>query len=148
MLSNSHSLEDTWLGTRPTAESVSDSEATQPSTSYKRDTELWFEDGNLVLVAEDVEFKLYRGPLIAHSLVFKDMLSLPQPPDRDESCPVIPLYDSPNDLRHVLRVFVPGSTLRSVHSECSSDLDDVLSQHLTARDTLNRHTRKYPLASV
>ncbi|KAH9887013.1 hypothetical protein C8Q73DRAFT_768656 [Cubamyces lactineus] len=115
MLSNSHSLEDTWLGTRPTAENASDSEPTQP-TSSKRDAELWFEDGNLGLVAGDVEFKLYRGPLIAHSLVFKDMLSLPQPAGRDEPCPVIPLYDSPDDLRHVLRVFIPGSTLRSVRT--------------------------------
>ncbi|KAI0776682.1 hypothetical protein BD413DRAFT_469202 [Trametes elegans] len=87
----------------------------------KRDNELWFEDGNLILTAEHVEFKVYRGPLIAHSAVFRDMLSLPQPnhgnhPEQTSEllCPVIPLHDSPDDLRHVLRVFVPGNSLRSV----------------------------------
>ncbi|KAH9925593.1 uncharacterized protein BXZ73DRAFT_103130 [Epithele typhae] len=43
------------------------------------DKELWFADGNLVLVARDVEFRVYQGPLAAHSPIFKDMLSLPQP---------------------------------------------------------------------
>ncbi|RDX48948.1 hypothetical protein OH76DRAFT_615120 [Lentinus brumalis] len=43
-----------------------------------RDEELWFEDGTIVLVAGHVEFKVYVRPLIEHSPVFRDMLSLPQ----------------------------------------------------------------------
>lgn len=116
MLSNSRLLQEVWLETTPADKAPSDDAET---SSTKRDSELWFEDGNLILCAGDVEFKVYRGPLIAHSLVFRDMLSLPQPPAADRSssehlCPVIPLHDSPDDLRHALRVFVPGSSLRSV----------------------------------
>ncbi|KAI0370987.1 hypothetical protein BV20DRAFT_966095 [Pilatotrama ljubarskyi] len=116
MLPNPRSLQETWLETRS---DVRDTPGVAEAPSAKRDGELWFEDGNLVLVAGDVEFKVYRGPLIAHSLVFTDMLSLPQPAGADHSertertCPVIPLHDSPDDLRHVLRVFVPGSSLRA-----------------------------------
>ena len=44
-----------------------------------RDEEFWFDDGTIVLVAGDIEFKVYARPLVGHSLVFKDILSLPQP---------------------------------------------------------------------
>ncbi|KAI0752027.1 hypothetical protein C8Q74DRAFT_348706 [Fomes fomentarius] len=88
--------------------------------SPRRDEELWFEDGSLILVARDIEFRVYKGPLVAQSGFFKDMLSLPQPGDSSStpsndssspSCATIHLSDSPEDLRHFLRVFVEG-TLR------------------------------------
>ncbi|KAI1790295.1 hypothetical protein LXA43DRAFT_947373 [Ganoderma leucocontextum] len=94
---------------------VANASATPESQSLKRDEQLWFEDGNLVLVAKDVEFRIYKGPLIAQSLVFKDMLSLPQPPSFDTrstqgtsstSCATVHLHgDSLPDLRHFLRMF-------------------------------------------
>ncbi|KAI0641031.1 hypothetical protein C8Q79DRAFT_920359 [Trametes meyenii] len=116
MLSSVRNLQDAWFGseTEPGTQATAPVES-KPS-SLKRDEELWFEDGNLILVAGDVEFKVYRGPLIAHSPVFSALLSLPQPTDGDkpETCPTIPLHDSPDDIRHVLRVFVPGNSLRSV----------------------------------
>ncbi|KAI0742511.1 hypothetical protein C8Q80DRAFT_1188920 [Daedaleopsis nitida] len=96
-------------------------------TDTKRDDEFWFQDGNLLLVTQDVEFRVYQGPLIAHSPVFKDMLSLPQPePPRYEregssSCPTVHLSDSPEDLRHFLRVFVSGKALRAGSHEPSFD---------------------------
>ena len=91
-------------------------------TSLKRDEEFWFEDGNLILVAGDVEFRVYQGPLIAHSPVIKDTLSLPQPaedsgryaPHGASSCPIVPLADSPEYLRHFLRVFLGGSSGKTV----------------------------------
>ena len=54
------------------------------------------------------------GPLVDHSPVFKDMLSLPQPAATqvEPACPVIPLPDSPADLRHVLRVLMPTKRIR------------------------------------
>ncbi|TBU45385.1 hypothetical protein BD309DRAFT_1017834 [Dichomitus squalens] len=85
----------------------------------KRDEELWYEDGNLVLIANNVEFRLFKGPLVAQSLVFKDMLSLPQPPSLDNhsrehvsgpSYATVHLHgDSLPDLRHFLRMFVGHS---------------------------------------
>ena len=69
--------------------------------------DLWFEDGNVILAVGDKEFKLYRGPLMAHSLAFRDMLSLPQPESgpasADDACPVIRLDESVENLRHLLR---------------------------------------------
>ncbi|CDO75242.1 hypothetical protein BN946_scf184633.g1 [Trametes cinnabarina] len=127
MLSTPNTSQDAWLETLSNVQIATDP-ATTSDMPRNRDVELWFEDGNLVLVAGDTEFKVYRGPLIAHSDVFKDMLSLPQPgEDRQpghlarDFCPVIPLYDSPDDLRYVLRVFVPGSSLRAGHFEPSFD---------------------------
>ncbi|KAI0370988.1 hypothetical protein BV20DRAFT_943153 [Pilatotrama ljubarskyi] len=96
-----------------------------PVLPPRKDDELWFEDGNLILVTRDIKFRIYKGPLVAHSPVFKDMLSLPQPPTAtlkpvgvemddsgDGSCAVVPLPDSPEDIRHFLRVLIPGQTLR------------------------------------
>ena len=88
----------------------------------KKDEEFWFEDGNLLLVARDVQFRVYQGPLVAHSPVFQDMLSLPQPAEDsvhrerhgDPSCPTVPLIDSPEDLRHFLRVFMVGMTSKTI----------------------------------
>lgn len=79
-----------------------------------RDEEFWYSDGNIVLIAGSVEFRVYKGVLASHSPVFKDVFSLPQPqaalpstPPSDEPCPVVHLPDSPGDLRHVLRVYMP-----------------------------------------
>ncbi|KAI0752020.1 hypothetical protein C8Q74DRAFT_1211638 [Fomes fomentarius] len=93
---------------------------TTSSDSPQRDEELWMEDGNLILVTASVQFRVYRGPLIGQSLVFRDMLSLPQPAEHPASkhsscadcipCITIPLSDSPEDLRHFLRVMTGQST--------------------------------------
>ncbi|KAI0742519.1 hypothetical protein C8Q80DRAFT_1058783, partial [Daedaleopsis nitida] len=84
-------------------------------SSSQRDEELWLEDGNIILVTPTVQFRVYRGPLVKQSLVFRDMLSLPQPAcaqsaSRDASdCIVIPVSDSPQDIRHFLRVMTGQS---------------------------------------
>ncbi|OJT09460.1 hypothetical protein TRAPUB_14063 [Trametes pubescens] len=84
-----------------------------------RDAEFWFRDGNIVLVARDVDFRVYKGILADQSPVFDDMFSFPQPapftPPRLElasssntdACPFVHLSDSPEDLRHLLRVCMP-----------------------------------------
>ena len=80
----------------------------------RQDDELWYEDGTIVITAQDVAFKVYKGPLIEHSPVFNDMLSLPQPSTSttDASCPIIPLHDSPDELRHVLQVLMPSKRIK------------------------------------
>ncbi|KAI0783929.1 hypothetical protein BC629DRAFT_1518200 [Irpex lacteus] len=40
-----------------------------------RHQHLWFEDGNVVLVAETTGFRVYRGLLARHSEIFHDMFS-------------------------------------------------------------------------
>ena len=66
----------------------------------KRDDEFWFEDGTVILVAQDVQFRVYKGILAYHSPIFSDMFSLPPPPHA--SYPVVELFDSASDWRHVL----------------------------------------------
>ena len=96
---------------RPEGSSVSaGGQLVQPA----RDEEFWYEDGTIDLVAGNVVFRVYKGVLAEHSAVFKDMFSLPQPPSESTSseCPVVYLSDSPEDLRHVLRVLMPRNDVR------------------------------------
>lgn len=114
---------DTHIGEPPAQPESTGSHGMRPTTPSRlpqRDEELWMEDGNLILVTPSVQFRVYRGPLIGQSLVFRDMLSLPQPAEHFASrhpscadcipCITIPLSDSPEDLRHFLRVMTGQST--------------------------------------
>ena len=96
------------------------SPASEGPRSLKKDEEFWYDDGTIILIAGNIEFRVYRGPLAKHSPVFRDMLALPQPPISDSTpssfeepvlappCPAVHVTDSPTDLRHFLRAFVPG----------------------------------------
>ncbi|RDX46023.1 hypothetical protein OH76DRAFT_1407373 [Lentinus brumalis] len=82
-----------------------------PSGATKKDDEFWFDDGNLIIVAQDVEFCVYKGPLVKHSPVFRDMLTLPQPAEAGElgHRPVVSVPEHPTSFRHFLREFMAGS---------------------------------------
>ncbi|KAJ7466554.1 hypothetical protein B0H11DRAFT_1689843, partial [Mycena galericulata] len=58
--------------------------------------ELWFDDGNIVIQAGNIQFRAYRDILAARSPVFQDMLSFPQPLDSElvEGCPLVRLNDA------------------------------------------------------
>ncbi len=91
----------------------------QQVVDRERDRELWYEDGNISLVAGNTEFRVFKGILADHSPVFKDMFSLPQPPNpapsqASEACPVVHLTDSPEEVRHLLRVCIPKTGTRYV----------------------------------
>ncbi|KAI6039142.1 hypothetical protein EDC04DRAFT_2603393 [Pisolithus marmoratus] len=76
----------------------------------------WFDDGNIVLVAEGKCFRVYRGMLSVHSPIFKDMFSCPQPADQEETiegCAVVHLQDSASELQHVLRALFYGEYITS-----------------------------------
>lgn len=77
----------------------------------KRYEQLWFEDGNVMIIAEDTAFRLHRGILSRHSEVFRDMFSIPQPQgDAEimEGVPVVHLPDSLHDLAHFLCALYDG----------------------------------------
>ncbi|EKM50234.1 uncharacterized protein PHACADRAFT_264852 [Phanerochaete carnosa HHB-10118-sp] len=81
---------------------------TEPDTldfGYPRHPEMWMDDGNLVLIADNrVTFRVHRSVVTRKSTVFNDMFSFPQPPDAPQSpgCVVIHLPDSPEDLFYFL----------------------------------------------
>ncbi|TFK50579.1 hypothetical protein OE88DRAFT_1631207 [Heliocybe sulcata] len=63
----------------------------------------WFKDGDIVLAIEDKSCKVHREKLTC-SLIFSDMLDLPQPTDADnvDGCPSVTLYDLWRDWMVVL----------------------------------------------
>jgi len=86
-----------------------DGASVNADTSEKAD-DLWYEDGNIIIVAKDVGFRVYKGVLARKSPVFKDLLSLPQPPGQEliEECPVIRVHDSPQDMQRFLEILCDG----------------------------------------
>ncbi|KZP23479.1 hypothetical protein FIBSPDRAFT_698028, partial [Athelia psychrophila] len=73
-------------------------------------SEIWFEDGNVVLEAERKQFKVHRGMLARSSSIFRDMFTVPQPQNPEEEsvdgCVIIRLPDSAEDVEIVLQALV------------------------------------------
>ncbi|KAI0742431.1 hypothetical protein C8Q80DRAFT_1108844 [Daedaleopsis nitida] len=96
------------------AGSDEDASASLAGPIPKRDKEFWFEDGTVILIARDAEFRVYSGILASQSPVFRDLLSQ-SPPIRTVSingahhvpCPLLNVSDTPEDLRHMLRIYTP-----------------------------------------
>ncbi|KAH8826503.1 hypothetical protein DL96DRAFT_1711073 [Flagelloscypha sp. PMI_526] len=76
----------------------------QPDSPQKV-TDLWFDDGNLVIKASNRLFKVHRGTLAAQSPVFADMLSLPPSQDQEilDGCPLVEMPDEPMSVEFFLR---------------------------------------------
>ncbi|KAI0742430.1 hypothetical protein C8Q80DRAFT_1238154 [Daedaleopsis nitida] len=86
----------------------------EESVLLKRDEEFWLEDGTIILIARDIEFRVYSGLLAYHSPVLKEEFSKPHskrstlvPDGGFLLCPVVHLSDTPEDLRHLLRAYMP-----------------------------------------
>ena len=67
--------------------------------------DLWFEDGNVVIIAKNVWFKLYRGILAKYSTVFHSMFQVADMSAGDsvQGCPVVNLTDNPE---HLVEFFI------------------------------------------
>ena len=86
-------------------------------TGRQRDKELWYEDGTVILVAQEVEFRVYKGLLADQSPVFESIFSSSRSSSVDkmeQDCSTFCLTDSPSDLRHIFRACIPGAQLRQV----------------------------------
>ncbi|KDR69921.1 hypothetical protein GALMADRAFT_76606 [Galerina marginata CBS 339.88] len=73
---------------------------------------LWFEDGNLILRAENSLFRIYSGLLAARSSVFRDMLSFPPPYEGNptmDGCSIVTVYDSARDMGYFLQAIFDSS---------------------------------------
>ncbi|PIL26316.1 hypothetical protein GSI_12072 [Ganoderma sinense ZZ0214-1] len=103
---------------RPRVESPPPTENTTSETGHDRDTEFWFEDGTIILIAGNFEFRVYKGILASCSTVFRNMFTFPQPESSSTSatssssstsdCPFVHVADSPEDIREILRCLMPG----------------------------------------
>ena len=82
---------------------MSDSSLDTIADGLSRHHDLWFEDGNVVLKAENTIYKLFRGILSKESPLFADMLSLPQgavvdPSNTYDGCPLISFLERGEDM--------------------------------------------------
>ena len=92
-------------------DSTSNQTLVDQQQQLERSTDVWFDDGNCVLQAENTVFKVYFGLLAKYSVYFQTMITLPQPDANAEepqpmyeNCPVIPLLgDSAKDAEYFLR---------------------------------------------
>ena len=60
---------------------------------FTKHEDLWFDDGNVVLIAENTGFRLFRGLLSRQSEIFRGMFQMPQSEataaEMYEGCPVV-----------------------------------------------------------
>lgn len=85
-----------------------------PLGSLKHDPDLWFEDGSIIVIAENTGFRVHKLLLSHLSPVFRDVFTVPQPVAVDsglsivENVPVIRVSDSVYDIKCLLRAIYDG----------------------------------------
>ena len=73
-----------------------------------QEAKLWFEDGNVILVADNHPFRVHKGLLATKSAVFSSMFAVPQPQTLDENesfqgISLVPLSDKWQDVQALLK---------------------------------------------
>ncbi|KAJ7443803.1 hypothetical protein FB451DRAFT_1149473 [Mycena latifolia] len=76
-------------------------------------SEIWMPYGDIILQAESTQFRVNRDILAHQSSVFKDMFSIPQPPNEPmvEGCPIVHVSDAAKDWQLLLEVLYDPFTL-------------------------------------
>ncbi|PSR72662.1 hypothetical protein PHLCEN_2v11470 [Hermanssonia centrifuga] len=85
------------------------------SVSSTQSQDVWFDQGDVVVQADDAIFRVYSSVLIRSSPVFEDMLDNARV-DTFSGCPVLRLQERGNDLAPVLRAMHSRRT-HNVHFE-------------------------------
>lgn len=70
-----------------------------------RSSAFWYDEGNVVLRVNDTLFRIHRGVLHTHSVVFQDTFKMPQPEGEPllEGCQVVPMMgDAVEDWENIL----------------------------------------------
>ncbi|KAF5340559.1 hypothetical protein D9611_007304 [Ephemerocybe angulata] len=70
----------------------------------KQSQKVWFSDGNIVLQAQNVQFKVHKSVLAKHSSVFADLFEMPHTNGDEQTadgCPIVQLHDSADDIKHM-----------------------------------------------
>ncbi|KAJ3538396.1 hypothetical protein NMY22_g5182 [Coprinellus aureogranulatus] len=79
-------------------------EGSARSTTPKRSEKVWFDDGNIVIQAGSLQFKVHKGVLVKQSTVFADLFQMPHPVNEPtlDGCPIVEMHDSAEDMEHAL----------------------------------------------
>ncbi len=100
---------------------------TPPPTSLlsdviQKDSDIWFEDGNVIVIAQHTAFRFHKGVLSRHSQVFRDLFLVPQPSTSEASasdvfdgCPAVRVSDTSYDFRELLRAIYGGVRYVAFH---------------------------------
>ncbi|KAM6500023.1 hypothetical protein JOM56_003037 [Amanita muscaria] len=90
--------------------------------------EIWFDDGNILLIAGSAMFKVHRGHLQRHSEFFNTLFSLPQPRDQNvlDGCFWVELHDCPSDMLYFLKALYDGLYFEAPYANDFPALDAVL----------------------
>ena len=106
---------------------VSDDALTNDTHDIELDTDVWFDDGSVVLVAQNVWFRVYRELLAMRSQVFRDLFAVPQPPNGRlvDGCPVVQLSDTSIALKEFLSALLFGKRCAASYSLSSIWVVDV-----------------------
>lgn len=73
--------------------------------------DLYFPDGNLVLITDRKAFRVHSGILARHSEVFRDMLTVAgsaESEERYDGTPVVHMIDAAEDLELLLKMLYDG----------------------------------------
>ncbi|KAF8957728.1 hypothetical protein BDZ97DRAFT_1737158 [Flammula alnicola] len=83
-----------------------DEEATSDVEHPTRSGDIWFEDGNIILQADNIQFRVHRSVLSNHSNFFKDLFMVPQP-ERElmtDNCSLVKMPDAAQDWQNLLAI--------------------------------------------
>ncbi|KAF7329370.1 hypothetical protein MKEN_00198600 [Mycena kentingensis (nom. inval.)] len=88
--------------------------------------ELWFSDGNIIIQAENLRFRVFKGILAARSPVFSDMMSLPAPAepdaqDSEDGCPLVRMHDSGDEATRFLKAIFDSDFFPPFPLKCDGD---------------------------
>ncbi|KJA26633.1 hypothetical protein HYPSUDRAFT_36353 [Hypholoma sublateritium FD-334 SS-4] len=105
--------------------------------TVERSTQFWFDDGNVVLQAESVQFRVHRSILSRHSPIMQDCLECPKPEDAPtiEGCPLVHLADLAKDIDNMCSL---------LYGMYQIDAKKITSSYL---ETMLFMGRKYEIAS-
>ncbi|KAH9910406.1 uncharacterized protein BXZ73DRAFT_109075 [Epithele typhae] len=142
--------------------------ASQPASSSIQDLldrgelvkhrEFWFTDGSLVLRADNTLFRVHISQLCRKTAFFRDLFALPQPPaaaaadgshtteERFDGCPVLVLYDSPEDVANLVKVIYDGPNFGINDRDDFNVLSGVL--RLSSKYLVQEPTRAKALAHI
>jgi hypothetical protein len=122
-------------------------------------SEIWYEDGSVVLQAQDTQFRVHWGVLAQQSSFFRDIQDLPQPSNQPsvDGCPIVELQeDDSADVEYLLKVLYSSSVNISfcfeAHLRLTGDVHSTLLTQtalpLPAVRALIRLGRKYDFSEL
>lgn len=85
--------------------------ATAEYSTYTKDADLYFPDGNICFAVERYLFRLHRGVVARQAEAFRAMLDIPEPAGGQalfEGVPVVDLYDNKEDIKALFSIIYDG----------------------------------------